>query len=73
MPNVIEMCSFALAAYISKCFLLIVITIKDSFISFQGITRITDNRHHVTDVLSGAILGTAIAIMTVRKLSSTFS
>ena len=32
-----------------------------------GITRITDNRHHPTDVLSGAILGTVIAIIAVRR------
>ncbi|CAF3057085.1 unnamed protein product [Rotaria sp. Silwood2] len=35
--------------------------------SYIGITRITDNRHHATDVLSGAILGTVIAIIAVRK------
>ncbi|CAF4279531.1 unnamed protein product, partial [Rotaria sordida] len=29
--------------------------------SYIGITRITDNRHHPTDVLSGAILGTVMA------------
>jgi len=34
---------------------------------FQGITRITDNRHHATDVLGGAILGTFVAVVAVRK------
>jgi membrane-associated phospholipid phosphatase len=34
---------------------------------FKGFTRITDNRHHDTDVLAGGILGTVIAIIAVRK------
>jgi membrane-associated phospholipid phosphatase len=34
---------------------------------FEGITRITDFYHHPTDVLAGAILGTIIAIIAVRK------
>jgi len=33
---------------------------------FKGITRISDNRHHPTDVLAGAILGSFIAIIGVR-------
>lgn len=33
----------------------------------SGITRITDNRHHPTDVLSGAILGTVVAIIAVGR------
>jgi len=34
---------------------------------FEGITRITDFCHHPSDVLAGAILGTIIAIIAVRK------
>jgi membrane-associated phospholipid phosphatase len=32
-----------------------------------GITRITDNRHHPTDVLAGGVLGSVIAIVAVRS------
>jgi len=34
--------------------------------AYIGITRVTDNRHHGTDVLAGAILGTVIAIIAFR-------
>ncbi|CAF4675051.1 unnamed protein product [Rotaria sp. Silwood1] len=40
--------------------------------SYIGITRITDNRHHGTDVLSGAILGTAIAIIAFHYMVRSF-
>ena len=36
-----------------------------TFVFFSGITRITDNRHHPTDVLAGAILGTLVALIAV--------
>ncbi|CAF0971743.1 unnamed protein product [Adineta ricciae] len=36
--------------------------------AYIGITRITDNRHHPTDVLAGAILGTGIAIIAFRYM-----
>lgn len=32
-----------------------------------GITRVTDNRHHPTDVIAGSILGTLVAILAVRE------
>ncbi len=61
------MLCFALAAYIGL-YWFDSIYLKDFSFSFvKGITRITDNRHHATDVLSGAILGTAIAIIAVRE------
>ena len=37
--------------------------------SLEAITRVTDHRHHGTDVLAGAILGTVIAIIAVRNSS----
>ena len=42
--------------------------VKIFFVACLGITRITDNRHHPTDVLGGAILGTIVAIIGVRSL-----
>ncbi|CAF1011448.1 unnamed protein product [Rotaria sordida] len=40
--------------------------------SYIGITRITDNRHHPTDVLSGAILGTIMAAIAFRYVVRSF-
>ncbi|CAF0761073.1 unnamed protein product [Adineta steineri] len=40
--------------------------------AYIGITRITDNRHHATDVLSGAILGTVVAIIAFRYMVGSF-
>ncbi|CAF2994059.1 unnamed protein product [Rotaria sp. Silwood2] len=40
--------------------------------SYIGITRITDNRHHPTDVLGGAILGTAVAFIAFRYMIGSF-
>ncbi|UJR14055.1 hypothetical protein I4U23_001052 [Adineta vaga] len=37
--------------------------------AYIGITRVTDNRHHPTDVLGGAILGTGIAIIAFRYMT----
>ncbi|CAF1089501.1 unnamed protein product [Rotaria sordida] len=40
--------------------------------AYIGITRITDNRHHATDVLSGAILGTVVAFIGFRYMVNSF-
>ncbi|CAF3145574.1 unnamed protein product [Rotaria socialis] len=40
--------------------------------AYIGITRITDNRHHPTDVLGGAILGTFVAIIAFRYMVGSF-
>jgi len=40
--------------------------------AYIGITRVTDNRHHPTDVLSGAILGTVVAIIAFRYMVNSF-
>lgn len=65
-PYVMQMLCFALAAYIGmRSFEYLHAREKCSH-SFSGITRVTDNRHHATDVLSGAILGTVVAIIAVR-------
>ncbi|CAF1093839.1 unnamed protein product [Adineta ricciae] len=40
--------------------------------AYIGITRITDNRHHATDVLSGAILGTVVAVIAFRYMVKSF-
>lgn len=40
--------------------------------SYIGITRITDNRHHPTDVLGGAILGSVVAIIAFRYMVKSF-
>jgi phosphatidate phosphatase len=40
--------------------------------AYIGITRITDNRHHATDVLGGAILGTFVAIIAFRYMVGSF-
>ncbi|CAF4060839.1 unnamed protein product, partial [Rotaria magnacalcarata] len=40
--------------------------------AYIGITRITDNRHHPTDVLAGAILGTFVAIIAFRYMVDAF-
>ncbi|CAF0930186.1 unnamed protein product [Adineta steineri] len=40
--------------------------------AYIGITRITDHRHHPTDVLGGAILGTVIAIIAFRSMVRSF-
>jgi phosphatidate phosphatase len=40
--------------------------------AYIGITRITDNRHHPTDVLGGAILGTFIAVIAFRYMVRSF-
>ncbi|CAF1012144.1 unnamed protein product [Rotaria sp. Silwood1] len=40
--------------------------------SYIGITRITDNRHHATDVLGGAILGTTVAFIAFRYMVGSF-
>ncbi|CAF1314249.1 unnamed protein product [Rotaria sp. Silwood1] len=40
--------------------------------SYIGITRITDNRHHPTDVLGGAILGTVVATIAFRCMVNSF-
>jgi len=40
--------------------------------AYIGITRITDNRHHGTDVLGGAILGTIVAIIAFRYMVGSF-
>lgn len=65
-PYIFQAGCFALAAYIGS----ILITLRNfSFWPWKsqclGITRITDNRHHPTDVLAGSILGTFIAIVAV--------
>jgi len=40
--------------------------------AYIGITRITDNRHHPTDVLAGSILGTFIAIVAFHYVVKSF-
>jgi len=40
--------------------------------SYIGITRITDNRHHATDVIGGSILGLIIAIIAFRYMVGSF-
>lgn len=37
--------------------------------TFVCVSRVTDNKHHFSDVIAGAILGTVVAILTVRYLS----
>ena len=37
--------------------------------AFTCLSRVTDNKHHPTDVLSGAILGTSVAIFTFYYLT----
>ena len=67
LPYVMQAGCFSLAAYIGQFSCAGRSQRATSFLMFDaGITRITDNRHHPTDVLSGAILGTVIAIIAVR-------
>ncbi|CAF0871689.1 unnamed protein product [Didymodactylos carnosus] len=40
--------------------------------AFIGITRITDHRHHPTDVLAGSLLGTIVAIIAFRYMVAQF-
>jgi len=40
--------------------------------AYIGITRITDYRHHDTDVIAGAILGTVVAIIAFRYMVRSF-
>lgn len=61
------MACFALASYIGSLLRTIILPLSIVTLRFDlGITRITDNRHHPTDVLAGAILGTVIAIIAVE-------
>ena len=64
-PYVMQMLCFALASYIGEWKVNPVSLQTHWYSLFAGITRITDNRHHATDVLSGAILGTVVAIIGV--------
>ncbi|CAF1015006.1 unnamed protein product [Rotaria magnacalcarata] len=43
-----------------------------AFAAYISITRVTDHRHHPTDVLSGAILGSVIAIIAFRYMIKSF-
>ncbi|CAF1062906.1 unnamed protein product [Didymodactylos carnosus] len=40
--------------------------------AYIGITRVTDHRHHPTDVLGGSILGTVVAIIAFRYMVGQF-
>ena len=35
-----------------------------------SISRVTDNKHHPTDVLAGALLGLALALLALYKLGA---
>jgi hypothetical protein len=35
---------------------------------FTGISRITDHKHHPTDVMAGAVLGAVMAVATVHRI-----
>jgi phosphatidate phosphatase len=36
---------------------------------FTGLSRVSDNKHHPTDVLAGALLGTVVAVFTFHYLN----
>ena len=38
------------------------VTLFSGFLRFVGISRLYDNKHHVTDILAGGLIGIGVAI-----------